>query len=62
MAKLPDAWFDPPVTMPEISSSNVSDVTVATSFPLRTNREPLAVPAGRSAVVPDDVVSSQLAK
>jgi hypothetical protein len=45
MARLPDAWFDPSVTMPEISSSNVSDVTVATSFPLRTNREPLALPA-----------------
>jgi hypothetical protein len=45
MATLPDAWFDPSVTMPEISSSNVSDVTVATSFPLRTIREPLALPA-----------------
>jgi hypothetical protein len=54
MATLPDAWFDPSVTMSEISSSNVSDVTVATSFPLRTNREPLAVPAGGCAVVLDD--------
>jgi hypothetical protein len=45
MATLPDAWFDPSVTMPEISSTNASDVTVATSFPLRTNREPLALSA-----------------